>query len=200
MSETNRVIDSSTNTPVSKGSDGDSPNKEFSASASNDSPPQEVGDDELVEVVDHMMEDNPDIFDGLSKEQAKKILATSAQYIKIEHRKHSGPLPSPEILHAYNQIIPNGADRIMKLAENQREHRSKLELMVVSRQFNQSSTGQWIGAGIVVVSLGAAVYLAMNDKTAIAAIIVGINLVSMAVVFVLKKMPNLNGKNPEKND
>ena len=38
----------------------------------------------------------------------------------------SGPLPPPTILNKYNEIIENGAERIMKMAENQSEHRIKL--------------------------------------------------------------------------
>ena len=36
----------------------------------------------------------------------------------IEH--HSGPLPSPETLRQYNDIVPDGAERIMAMAERNR--------------------------------------------------------------------------------
>ena len=38
-----------------------------------------------------------------------------------------GPLPPPEILAQYEQILPGSAERIMVMAENQAEHRQSLE-------------------------------------------------------------------------
>jgi len=39
----------------------------------------------------------------------------------------SGPIPPPELLSKYGEIIPNGADRILKMAENQSTHRQCIE-------------------------------------------------------------------------
>ncbi|MFZ7164578.1 DUF2335 domain-containing protein [Avibacterium avium] len=36
---------------------------------------------------------------------------------------HSGPLPMADDMRKYNEVIPNGADRIMKLAENEQRNR-----------------------------------------------------------------------------
>jgi uncharacterized membrane protein len=43
----------------------------------------------------------------------------------------SGPLPPPEILARFNEIITNGADRIMSMAEKQAEHRIAQEALVI---------------------------------------------------------------------
>jgi uncharacterized membrane protein len=39
----------------------------------------------------------------------------------------SGPLPPPDVLARYNEALPNGADRIVKLAEEQAAHRRRME-------------------------------------------------------------------------
>lgn len=39
----------------------------------------------------------------------------------------NGPLPHPDILIRYNDAAPNGADRILKMAERQEEHRIRQE-------------------------------------------------------------------------
>ena len=39
----------------------------------------------------------------------------------------SGPLPPPHILAQYNDALPDGAERIVRLTENQTEHRQRLE-------------------------------------------------------------------------
>ncbi len=40
---------------------------------------------------------------------------------------YAGPLPHPEILEKFEQILPGSADRILKQAEAQTLHRIELE-------------------------------------------------------------------------
>jgi hypothetical protein len=78
-----------------------------------------------------LTEEDPDIFDGLKPEKRQQIIREVAYSIQ---KSHSGPLPDWESLAEYNKIIPNGADRIMKMSEKQSEHRMQLELIVVKGQ------------------------------------------------------------------
>lgn len=48
-------------------------------------------------------------------------------YARMEERISYGPIPTPEILREYNEILPGLADRIMRMAENQAAHRQGLE-------------------------------------------------------------------------
>lgn len=43
----------------------------------------------------------------------------------------SGPIPPPELLSKYGEIIPNGADRILSMAEKQSDHRQHVERWAV---------------------------------------------------------------------
>lgn len=42
-------------------------------------------------------------------------------------RYFSGPVPDPDTLRAYSEIVPNGAERIFKNWEDQSEHRRSME-------------------------------------------------------------------------
>lgn len=53
----------------------------------------------------------------------------------------SGPLPPPDLLDRYNQVIPNGADRIMAMAERQSAHRESLEAQVVAGNIKSQARG-----------------------------------------------------------
>jgi uncharacterized membrane protein len=57
----------------------------------------------------------------------------------------SGPLPPPQMLADYDKILPSGADRIMKMAETQGEHRRKMEDKALSGDFRNSTRGSWFG-------------------------------------------------------
>jgi uncharacterized membrane protein len=61
-------------------------------------------------------------------------------------RSHSGPLPSPEILAGFEQVVPGLADRIATMAEKEQDHRHRIE--------NHEIIGRYMGqAGALVVLL-----------------------------------------------
>jgi uncharacterized membrane protein len=121
----------------------------------------------------------------LSAEVKEKVVSIIMSVRRMS--SFSGPLPSPESVAEYNRHIPNGADRIMSMAEQQQSHRMQIEKTAVTRQFNQSSTGQWMGfiIGIVVVLIAA--YLGVNGERVLAGILGGGDLVALVAVFVLGK-------------
>ncbi len=71
--------------------------------------------------------------------QAKTELAH--EVISIFRQEYSGPLPPPQALEQYNNIIPNGAERIMVMAEKQSEHRRTLEAKVLNTDSRNSLLG-----------------------------------------------------------
>jgi hypothetical protein len=46
---------------------------------------------------------------------------------RVQASYFAGPLPPPEVLARYNDVVPNGADRILSMAERQGAHRESLE-------------------------------------------------------------------------
>ena len=62
----------------------------------------------------------------------------------VEERSLSfqGPLPPPAILEHYNRIVPGAAERILKMAENQSNHRQTLERRVINAGTITSIIGQ----------------------------------------------------------
>lgn len=63
----------------------------------------------------------------------------------------SGPLPPPDLLAKYNEIVPNAAERILRLVEIQTEHRHSLEKAVVDGQEKRAWVGMVI-AGLIGLS------------------------------------------------
>src|SRR5438876_1239737 len=86
-----------------------------------------------------------------SQQQAAAMLQARIQFIASSF---SGPLPSPQILAAYDQIVPGTAARIIAMAETQAQHRQNLESTVIGGDVRRSWYGLWTGfvigmAGIV---------------------------------------------------
>jgi uncharacterized membrane protein len=76
----------------------------------------------------------------------------------------SGPIPSPDDLSIYNNIIPNGADRIMRMAESQAEHRQQLEKMAMQSNIVRSKSGQLFGFLLNLVALFGFIFLAATQS------------------------------------
>ena len=93
-------------------------------------------------------------------------------------------MPDPEDLRKYGEIIPNGADRIMKMAEEQSRHRIAIESIVIDSQQKLGSRGQVFGLTIGIFGISAVVYSAMNGHDTFGAVVGGSTVVSLAVAFI----------------
>ena len=71
----------------------------------------------------------------------------------------NGPLPPAEELEKYNLIIPNGADRIMTMAEKEQIHRQGIESIITNSVASQNSRGQWFAFIMAISALIFAAYL-----------------------------------------
>jgi len=75
---------------------------------------------------------------------------------------HSGPLPSPEILRAYNEVIPGSAERILSMAESEQAHAHDMDKIVITKEYSDRRLGMWFGlvaTGAFVLGALAALWL-----------------------------------------
>src|SRR5690242_17849317 len=72
------------------------------------------------------------VFKGVPADKRRALATASLQVTQTMVMHHQGPLPDPEALARYGEIIPDGANRIMKMAEEQAKHRIQLESSVIN--------------------------------------------------------------------
>jgi uncharacterized membrane protein len=99
----------------------------------------------------------------------------------------SGPLPPPEMLARYNQVVPNGAERIFAMVERQSAHRIDIESHVARQQVKQSGRGQMYALFIGVAGLATSAYALYLGSAGASGTIATVSLGSLAVTFVLGK-------------
>lgn len=68
--------------------------------------------------------------------------------VATHHVEFQGPIPPPDILEKYDGIQAGFADRIIKMAEAEQEHRHALEATVVRESFMEAKRGQMYGLTI----------------------------------------------------
>lgn len=77
---------------------------------------------------------------------------------------YSGAVPPPEMLREFDKIIPNGADRFMKMAEEQSEHRRKIEQKIVESNVKNENLGLVFAFFISIIGLISAAILAYKGN------------------------------------
>lgn len=106
----------------------------------------------------------------------------------IRSEMYSGPIPPPDALAQYEKIQPGAADRILKMAEKQQEHRMALETKAIGGQVDQSKRGQIFGFIVIFLCIGAAIFFAVYfDMTKFAATFLSITMVILVGLFITGK-------------
>jgi len=113
----------------------------------------------------------------------KKSPASSV--VRREQFIHQGPIPDPYTLQKYNEVIPNAAERILIMAENQNLHRMNQEKLIASQKVKLNSRGQWFGFIIALVVIIAGTTLIFLGHDAAGTVICSIDLVAIVSIFVL---------------
>ncbi len=98
-----------------------------------------------------------------------------------------GPIPPPDALRQFDDVIPGSAERILRMAEI--EQLSRLEFDK-NNQVNDTAItkrGQWLGSLIALGAIAAAVYTAyIQAHWAVSCALVGVPILSTVKAIVKK--------------
>lgn len=70
-----------------------------------------------------------------------------------------GPLPPPETFGSYDKVLPGAAERILRMAEKQQEHRHSMEMRIVRGEIGAEYLGQLFAFLLGVTGMGGGIYL-----------------------------------------
>lgn len=96
----------------------------------------------------------------------------------------SGPLPPPQVLEKYNQVVPGAADRIIAMAESQSKHRQDLELKVITADIRSAKLGLWFGLIIGLTAIIGGVSCIIMGGEIGGSVIGGTGITGLVGVFV----------------
>jgi uncharacterized membrane protein len=123
----------------------------------------------------------------LAKDVDPKTVATIAAVVQAQISQFISPLPDPNVLARYNEIVPGSAERIIKMTEEQSAHRQRLENKTVTGQTVESNRGQWIAAVISVLFLVGSVWVTREGHDWVGAVLGGGTVVGLVTAFVGSK-------------
>jgi len=111
----------------------------------------------------------------------------SGQIVRVAASFSYGPLPPPEALERYNQILPGAADRILAMAERQEQHRQKMEEQVITSNVSSQKLGVKLGFVVAMTAILGGIGLALAGASGAGLTSIIAALAALVGVFVYGK-------------
>jgi len=118
----------------------------------------------------------------------------SRPIIASRREEFSGPIPHPEHLERYGNIVQDGAERIFRMAENQAEHRMRIESQIVNADIRRSDRGLLYGFIIAIVVTGSGTWIAVMEGNSLGFVAILTPLVSIIGLFIYNRQSQSNNK------
>ena len=136
----------------------------------------EADDFEMVEL--------PESIEKLNLDENEKIVINREIIAMRRSITYSGPLPHPSMLREYDNIIPNGAERIFNMAENQAKHRQSLEKHVVKSNSRDSFSGIFSAFILSMFTIACGTYCVVSGFSVAGVLLGGAGLASLVGTFI----------------
>lgn len=123
---------------------------------------------------------------------AKAAISRKDTAQQVVSAQWQGPLPPPDALANFNDIIPNGAERIMRMVEEEQLHRISYEKAHLNAVSGDTRRGHYIGMVISTAAICGAVYTVyLGAHWSVSIALVGIPVLGIIRAIVGSKT---NGK------
>ena len=126
-----------------------------------------------------------------AQQKAQQIV----QIMKVTQESFSGPLPHPEILKGYQQLIPDAPERILRMAEKEQSHRQSAENEMLAQNrrniegsISANRRSQILAACAIFALLIAGVFLTRAGYATVGGIIFSTTIIGMASIFITGKL------------
>lgn len=129
-----------------------------------------------------------------NEEKVEKVGHLVAGMIAVSQESFSGPMPHPDILKGYKELIPNAPERILQMAEQEQRHRIEVENkmleqnnrnIIESAKANKRS--QIIAFILAFVLIASGVALTILGHAIVGGTIFGTTIVGVVAVFITGK-------------
>jgi len=115
-----------------------------------DQSPEDNSPERAQDLSETPNQDSGDGDESLSPEILEKVAQNPQIAAQVVKKQISGPLPPSSEFEQYERTLPGGADRILRMAEEQSAHRREIEKSDSESARKLNDRGQWIGAGLLV--------------------------------------------------
>lgn len=143
-----------------------------------------------------MEENNNQLQRVLSKMSSDDREVITRHLMVSTQETYSGPIPPPKFLAELNNVVDNGAERLVSTYEKQVNHRISLETKESEHNIKMESRGQIYGFILTILLVMVAALFVFTGHEVLSSIIFGSLILGVLTIFVLRKVPSFhtNGK------
>lgn len=161
--------------------------KEASERGENNSDRDQNSSEDIDQLEQELKELDQEVFEGVSEEKKREILTASLSIMR--ERYFSGPIPPPDLMGHYDKVIDNGAERIMKMAEET----NSVFIEEKKSEIKDKTRGQYMGFIIVFLVLALTAYMAYLGENILSGIFGLGGLSSLVYIFVVARWSEKKG-------
>lgn len=143
-----------------------------------------------VELPDDFPSEFVEVIEKLPDEKSRQQVIQMVAAIRI----HRGPLPPPEDLKAYEEVVPGAAREILDMAKSQQAHRQSTEFGVVEHSKSQENWTTFIGSLMIFSLIGCGVLAMYWEYLVVAGIIFGTTIASITIAWLTGKSRSSRSK------
>jgi uncharacterized membrane protein len=99
----------------------------------------------------------------------------------------SGPLPAPDVIGGYEKVLPGSADRIIRMAEKEQDHRHALQGRSQTHLVRLTFVGQLFAFVLGISGILGGIYLVKNDKSIVGFSVFFTSLAALVGLFLFNQ-------------
>jgi uncharacterized membrane protein len=117
----------------------------------------------------------------------------------ITAQKFEGPIPHPEILRMYGEVVPDAPERILKVFELDSQHTREMQMTALKAETARDIRAQWMAFIIIIAAIGLTAFAIKygNSASAIIASLATLFLALRVLFFKKEKEPTKNETNDQ---
>jgi uncharacterized membrane protein len=123
----------------------------------------------------------------MSRKHGRSVQSQGNQSTRIVAHKQeffAGPLPHPNILQKFEEVVPGSAARIIDWAENQTTHRQALEKRVIASDIFRANSGLICALVIALSGMWLGYLLIKEGFEITGSLFAGTTLLSLVTTFI----------------
>ena len=124
-----------------------------------------------------------ELFKDLPEDKIEQIVIGMAAL-----RSYRGPMPPPDYVKGYEDLVPGAAREILDIVKKQSSHRMNMEQMIIKHGVNHETRGQWIALFLLLICIGASIWLGLTGHEVLAAIFLTPSVLGAIALFVNNKL------------
>ncbi|WP_242538494.1 DUF2335 domain-containing protein [Trinickia acidisoli] len=126
----------------------------------------------------------PDVADLRVEKPELQQLVEQSVTVALQAESYRGPMPKPEHLRQYDQIVPGAARIILEEFQANSRHSRQMDLLGLKGMISKDARAQWIAGGLVLIGFLLIYQLTMHGHDVVAGVVAGTLLVSVLAGFL----------------